>query len=40
MLKLTGSEDYYPTPDSLIERMLNGLDWKEVKYVLDSVVKV
>ena len=35
MLKLTGSEDYYPTPDSLIERMLNGLDWKEVKYVLE-----
>lgn len=35
MLKITGSEDYYPTPESLLDKMTAGLDWPKVKYVLE-----
>lgn len=35
MLKITGSEDYYPTPDSLLDEITAGLDWHEIKYVLE-----
>ena len=35
MLKLIGSEDYYPTPEELLERITAGLDWKQIEYVLE-----
>ena len=35
MLKITGSEDFYPTPDSLLDKITIGLNWKEVRYVLE-----
>ena len=35
MIKLTGSEDYYPTPESLLEQITAGLDWKRIEYVLE-----
>ena len=35
MLKITGSEDFYPTPESLLEKITAGLKWPEVKYVLE-----
>ena len=35
MLKITGSEDYYPTPSSLLKEITAGLDWKSIKYVLE-----
>ena len=35
MLKITSSEDYYPTPESLLERILDGLDWEKIEYVLE-----
>ena len=35
MLKITGSEDFYPTPESLLSQITTGLDWEEVRYVLE-----
>ena len=35
MLRLIGNEDFYPTPDSLLEQILDGLDWEKVNYVLE-----
>lgn len=35
MLKITGSEDFYPTPEHLLEKITAGLKWPEVKYVLE-----
>ena len=35
MLKITGSEDYYPTPESLLEKITAGIDWPEAYYVLE-----
>ena len=35
MLKITGSEDFYPTPESLLDRITAGLEWPKVKYVLE-----
>ena len=35
MLKITGSEDYYPTPDSFLKEITNGMDWKNIEYVLE-----
>ncbi len=34
-LKISGGEDFYPTPDSLLEQILDGLDWEKVNYVLE-----
>ena len=35
MLKITRSEDYYPTPESLLEEITAGLDWESINYVLE-----
>ena len=35
MLKLTGSEDYYPTPATLLAKITEGLDWEQIEYVLE-----
>lgn len=35
MLKITGSEDFYPTPESLLDKITVGLEWPKVKYVLE-----
>ena len=35
MLRLKGSLDYYPTPDTLLNRITAGLDWEKVEYVLE-----
>lgn len=35
MLKITGSEDFYPTPESLLDKITVGLDWPKVKYLLE-----
>ncbi len=35
MLKITGSEDFYPTPESLLDKITAGLEWPKVKYVLE-----
>ncbi len=35
MLKLSGSEDYYPTPESLLKEITAGIDWKSIDYVLE-----
>ena len=35
MLKIMGSEDYYPTPDTLLREITAGLDWKNINYVLE-----
>ena len=35
MLKITGSEDFYPTSEHLLEKITAGLKWPEVKYVLE-----
>ena len=34
-LKLTGSEDYYPTPETFLEVITEGIDWHGLKYVLE-----
>ena len=35
MLKITGSEDYYPTPESLLQEITAGIDWESINYVLE-----
>lgn len=35
MLKITGSEDYYPTPDKLLDEITAGINWEDVKYILE-----
>ena len=35
MLKITGSEDYYPTPERLLDEITAGLNWETVRYVLE-----
>ena len=35
MLKIAGSEDYYPTPDSLLDQITEGLDWDHIYYILE-----
>lgn len=35
MIKLIGSEDYYPTPESLLDEITAGLDWEKIYYVLE-----
>lgn len=35
MLKITGSEDFYPTPESLLEQITAGVEWLKVKYILE-----
>ena len=35
MIKITGSEDYYPTPESLLQVMIEGLDWEGIEYILE-----
>ena len=35
MLKITGSEDYYPTPETLLNEITAGLNWREIHYVLE-----
>ena len=35
MLKITGSEDYYPTPESLLEEITADMDWEQIEYVLE-----
>lgn len=35
MLKITGSEDYYPTSESLLQEITAGLDWQNITYVLE-----
>ena len=35
MIKLIGSEDYYPTPDSLLNKITAGLDWMLINSVLE-----
>ena len=35
MLKITGSEDYYPTPESFLKEITNGMDWEHIEYVLE-----
>ena len=35
MIKLIGSEDYYPTPESLLEKITAGIDWIIVTSVLE-----
>lgn len=35
MLKITGSEDYYPTPDSFLKEITDGMDWENIYYVLE-----
>lgn len=35
MLKITGSEDYYLTPDSLLDEITAGLDWQMINTVLE-----
>ena len=35
MLKLKGSLDYYPTPDTLLDKITEGLDWNRIQYVLE-----
>ena len=35
MLKITWSEEYYPTPESLLKQITHGIDWQSVDYVLE-----
>lgn len=35
MLKITGSEDFYPTPESLLDKITEGLKWTQIHYVLE-----
>lgn len=35
MLKITGSEDFYPTPESLLEQITAGVEWLKMKYILE-----
>ena len=35
MLKITGSEDFYPTPESLLWKITAGMDWQLVESVLE-----
>lgn len=35
MLKIMGSEDYYPTPEELLDGILSTVDWESIKYVLE-----
>ena len=31
----TDNKDFYPTPQNLIEKMLDGLDWKMINTILE-----
>ena len=35
MLKLQGSEDYYPTPEEFLSEVLGGINWEETRYILE-----
>lgn len=35
MLKITGSEDYYPTPEAFLEEITSGMNWDKVKDMLE-----
>ncbi len=35
MLKITGSEDYYPTPEAFLKEITTGMDWGKICYVLE-----
>ena len=35
MLKISGSEDYYPTPEAFLKEISSGMDWKSINYVLE-----
>ena len=35
MIKLIGSEDYYPTPDSLLEKITAGMNWEKIFTILE-----
>ena len=35
MIKISGSEDYYPTPPSFLKEIAQGLNWNEIQYVLE-----
>ncbi len=35
MLKITGNEDYYPTPESFLKEITEGMDWENIEYVLE-----
>ena len=35
MLKISGNEDYYPTPPSFLNEIAQGLNWNKIKYVLE-----
>ena len=35
MLKITGSEDYYPTPEKLLNEITCGIDWQTVGTILE-----
>ena len=35
MIKITGSEDFYPTPESLLWKITTGIDWTQIESVLE-----
>ena len=35
MLKIINDNDYYPTPDSLLDEILKDIDWERVKTILE-----
>ena len=35
MLKITGSEDYYPTPEKLLDEITAGLEWEKIETLLE-----
>lgn len=35
MLKISSNKDYYPTPESLLEKITEGIKWLEIGYILE-----
>ena len=35
MVKMIGSEDFYPTPVTFLKEIARGLDWDKIRYVLE-----
>ena len=35
MLKISSNKDYYPTPESLLRQITEGIKWQEIGYVLE-----
>ena len=39
MLKIMSDYDYYPTPESLLDKILKDIDWERIKTILEPLTE-